>query len=172
VYYRKKPVVIQAWQLLEENLPAPDWMTGKFTAPLQVQIDTLEGVMTAKKGDWIIRGVQGEIYPCKPDIFEATYEPASIPATSIFAVMRKAVCDLPRYSFLKNPSGAVCKVKDIGGRWIEFDAIDDLFKLVFINKSVNLAQVNKDCMLEIMQYKKQVKAGKYYQPIFEALTNP
>jgi len=77
MHYRKKPVVIEAWQLLKKNLPAPEWMTGKFIAPLQVQIDTLEGVMTAKKGDWIIRGVQGELYPCKPDIFEATYEPAN-----------------------------------------------------------------------------------------------
>jgi len=39
-----------------------------------MQIDTLEGVMTANKGDYIIQGVQGEIYPCKPDIFEMTYE--------------------------------------------------------------------------------------------------
>jgi hypothetical protein len=39
-------------------------------------IRTLEGGMTASPGDWIIRGVQGEFYPCKPDIFEATYEPA------------------------------------------------------------------------------------------------
>jgi hypothetical protein len=39
-------------------------------------IRTLEGGMTAPPGDWIIRGVQGEFYPCKPDIFEATYEPA------------------------------------------------------------------------------------------------
>jgi hypothetical protein len=37
-------------------------------------ISTLEGVMEASKGDWIIRGISGEIYPCKPDIFEATYE--------------------------------------------------------------------------------------------------
>jgi hypothetical protein len=38
-------------------------------------IETLEGVMWAQPGDWIIRGVQGEFYPCKPDIFEQTYEP-------------------------------------------------------------------------------------------------
>jgi hypothetical protein len=41
-----------------------------------VTITTLEGVMRADPGDWIIRGVKGEFYPCKPDIFEATYEPA------------------------------------------------------------------------------------------------
>ncbi|MFP8960023.1 hypothetical protein ACLIYP_05540 [Streptomyces nanhaiensis] len=39
-------------------------------------INTLEGTMSASPGDYVIRGVQGEIYPCKPDIFEATYEPA------------------------------------------------------------------------------------------------
>ena len=41
-----------------------------------IAIDTLEGTITASPGDWIIRGVQGEFYPCKPDIFDATYEPA------------------------------------------------------------------------------------------------
>ena len=40
------------------------------------KIETLEGVMTASEGDYIIRGIQGEFYPCKPDIFEATYEKA------------------------------------------------------------------------------------------------
>lgn len=41
------------------------------------EIVTLEGAMTVSKGDWVIRGVQGEFYPCKPSIFEQTYEPAS-----------------------------------------------------------------------------------------------
>lgn len=41
-----------------------------------LDIETLEGTMTARLGDWIIQGVQGEFYPCKPDIFEQTYEPA------------------------------------------------------------------------------------------------
>ena len=57
--YRKKPVVIQACQLLSP-----------------VNIVTLEGTMHAQAGDWLIRGVKGELYPCKPDIFEATYEVA------------------------------------------------------------------------------------------------
>lgn len=56
--YRKKPVVIEAWQTNEA-----------------VVIETLEGTMRADPGDWIITGVKGEVYPCKPDIFEATYEP-------------------------------------------------------------------------------------------------
>lgn len=55
--YRKKPVVIEAYQ-----------------TDVEVQIPTLEGTMTASPGDWIITGVKGERYPCKPDIFEATYD--------------------------------------------------------------------------------------------------
>ncbi len=43
---------------------------------ITLEIPTLEGTMHASQGDWIIRGVKGELYPCKPDIFEATYEPA------------------------------------------------------------------------------------------------
>ena len=56
--YRKKPVVIEAEQ-----------------ATVEQTIATLEGPLLARVGDWIITGVKGERYPCKPDIFEATYEP-------------------------------------------------------------------------------------------------
>jgi len=77
--FRKKPVVIEAWR----NVPGisdmfPDWMkAGSITASDDgsLNIVTLEGVMRADPGDWIIRGVKGELYPCKPDIFAATYEP-------------------------------------------------------------------------------------------------
>ena len=77
--FRKKPVVIEAIQFdgtlssLEAfAIPEVSQEFGSRTA----QIYTLEGVMTAEPGDWIICGVKGEFYPCKPDIFEATYEPA------------------------------------------------------------------------------------------------
>jgi hypothetical protein len=62
-WFRKKPVTIWAEVANEET-----------------KIETLEGTMTANKGDYIITGVAGEKYPCKPDIFNATYEPASEPA--------------------------------------------------------------------------------------------
>jgi hypothetical protein len=81
--YRKKPVVIEAWQWDGKSyLPdRPDWLNRGHIAVSHseqtITIYTLEGTMTAEKGDWIIRGVKGEIYPCKPDIFEATYEPAA-----------------------------------------------------------------------------------------------
>lgn len=86
--YRKKPVEIEAVQWTGENVDevlsfgctGPQWAWG---ADYQidreskvVEIVTLEGTMKASVGDWIVRGVAGEFYPCKPDIFSATYEPA------------------------------------------------------------------------------------------------
>lgn len=85
--YRKKPVVIEAVQFLRGNWRIIErWSCGKiYVSPVRertkdnpsgeyIQIETLEGVMTAIPGDWIIKGVAGEFYPCKPDIFEQTYE--------------------------------------------------------------------------------------------------
>lgn len=76
--YRKKPVVIEAVQLSEENAAELQEFMGSagkaFSNPAYARIDTLEGVMHASLGDYIIKGVQGECYPCKPEIFEATYE--------------------------------------------------------------------------------------------------
>lgn len=59
--FRKKPVVIEAYQTDKE-----------------MYIETLEGTHKASVGDWIITGVHGEQYPCKPDIFEKTYEPVEV----------------------------------------------------------------------------------------------
>jgi len=79
--YRKKPVVIDAMQFTEESKDqclnfVRCIATTDFDAkgsPL-LRIHTLEGDMTARLGDWIIKGVSGEFYPCKPDIFDKTYE--------------------------------------------------------------------------------------------------
>ena len=79
--FRKKPIVIDAVQITDE------WFDGEHPNPLHpvgvvihphtrcVLIVTPEGQMRGDIGDWIITGIQGERYPCKPDIFEATYEP-------------------------------------------------------------------------------------------------
>lgn len=78
--FRKKPVVIEAW--CNDGTMMPDWVANacnggdKIAGSGPLFIPTLEGVMEAKPGDWIIRGVKGEVYPCKPDIFTATYDPA------------------------------------------------------------------------------------------------
>lgn len=87
--YRKKPVVIEAFQLGIDNIP--DWFmnavtkkdailhgisTGFYHAnDTNADIKTLEGWLHADYGDYIIKGIKNEIYPCKPDIFEKTYEP-------------------------------------------------------------------------------------------------
>lgn len=85
--YRKKPVVIEAFLLNERGLIGEDWFWDAVTRndiithcfgkhepdPAWCEIKTLEGVMVAKVGDYIIRGVHGEIYPCKADIFQKTY---------------------------------------------------------------------------------------------------
>lgn len=75
--FRKKPVVIEATQFWVNS---PDgWPQGVYkdsTSPTGYRIDTLEGSHEVTEGDWIITGVKGEHYPCKPDIFEMTYESA------------------------------------------------------------------------------------------------
>ena len=79
--YRKKPVTIEAVQLNTHNVhEVAEWSNADLgytfgsTEPDALDIPTLEGTMAAHIGDYIIRGVAGEFYPCKPDIFKATYE--------------------------------------------------------------------------------------------------
>lgn len=80
--YRKKPVVIEAIKYTGINIQELwDWagadnIYGPVEDDQRAYVETLEGRMAAEPGDWIIRGVAGEFYPCKPDIFAATYEPA------------------------------------------------------------------------------------------------
>lgn len=83
--YRKKPVVIEAFQLPgvgEPPEPFLDWaqaqgLTNFFSDEDEgIVIPTREGDMRADPGDWVIKGIAGEFYPCKPDIFAMTYEPA------------------------------------------------------------------------------------------------
>ena len=87
--FRKRPVVIKAFKFatpMEDFLPG--WLADamrekrvRFVSKGEdlpyLLIETLEGTHRADLGNWIIRGVKGELYPCKPDIFEATYEPAT-----------------------------------------------------------------------------------------------
>ncbi|MCG8231183.1 hypothetical protein J2Q11_08590 [Tenacibaculum finnmarkense genomovar finnmarkense] len=86
--YRKKPVEIEAFEFYVDNMP--DWFMDKVSSnevvlhncdynqyhPIKAycEISTLKGVMTAGVGDYIIKGIRGEIYPCKSDIFKKTYE--------------------------------------------------------------------------------------------------
>lgn len=81
--FRKKPVVIEAVQYdgTENSVVEILQMKETNSSAKSIRVDagdllihTLEGVMRADKGDWVIKGVNGELYPCKPDIFEKTYE--------------------------------------------------------------------------------------------------
>jgi hypothetical protein len=77
--YRKKPVVVEAVQFTGDNVQEIGHFAG-FNARVvgrekRLQISTLEGPLTVSPGDYVIRGVSGEFYPCKPDVFEQTYEP-------------------------------------------------------------------------------------------------
>ena len=74
--YRKKPVVIEAIQWIGNNLSEIDKFIGRTVDNKETTlvIHTVEGDMEASIGDYIIKGVNGEFYPCKPDIFDKTYE--------------------------------------------------------------------------------------------------
>jgi len=83
--YRKKPVTVDAWRYGFETGVLPDWVddalkhsavvrTDSIEAYPPLKILTPEGIMTCKMGDWLMKGVEGEIYPCKDSIFKATYE--------------------------------------------------------------------------------------------------
>jgi hypothetical protein len=86
--FRKKPVVIEAFLIppddeLTRAVP-PAWLLQAMVKEEAIAVDgggvdivTREGVMRGNVGDWIIQGVKGELYPCKPDIFAATYDPAA-----------------------------------------------------------------------------------------------
>lgn len=88
--FRKKPIIIEAFQMTPErrasNADWPLWMHEAWNAEVltprvpdatlddRLIVRTREGAMLVEWGDWIIQGVHGELYPCKPDIFAATYE--------------------------------------------------------------------------------------------------
>lgn len=81
--FRKKPVIVEALQwdpsTRESAAEMLDFLKGgsfQLSSNIgELTITTLEGTMTAQRGDWIIKGVAGEFYPCAPHIFEMTYEP-------------------------------------------------------------------------------------------------
>jgi hypothetical protein len=76
--FRKKPIVIDAinWDGTQEARDKLFKFGGldKYNSGGELLIHTLEGIMTSEIGDWVIKGIKGEFYPCKPDIFEKTYE--------------------------------------------------------------------------------------------------
>jgi hypothetical protein len=113
--YRKKPVEIEAVQVAYENrMEVAEWCggacppaspSGTVYAPGLMSIQTLEGDLWASTGDWVIRGVAGEFYPCKPDIFDQTYEPCASGQHVMNCVAPSAASHGPRGSSASSASG-------------------------------------------------------------------
>lgn len=124
--YRKKPVVIEAIRLPlpgENQQKVADLFDFLNPCEWEIGIDglhirTLEGSMRASPGDWIIKGVAGEFYPCKPDIFAATYEPAGA-AQSPAPVSDADVERVARAIAIADGYSAeqMCGRLDVDGRW-------------------------------------------------------
>lgn len=112
--HKKKPIAIEAFQLGIDYIP--DWFMDKVTSndiilhgsssgfehhdDINADIKTLEGTMHADFGDYIIKGIKGEIYPCKPDIFEATYEKIDSFSIEVIEVSKvRELCDQIKMRF-------------------------------------------------------------------------
>lgn len=105
--YRKKPIIIEAVQYNGENIEEiKAFMVGGSRKIAikenSVIISTLEGDMTASKGDFIIRGVSGEYYPCKPDIFEKTYEMVKNKKTNFDTIKQMSIEKMTEFITLMN----------------------------------------------------------------------
>lgn len=127
--FRKKPVEVEAVQWTGKNVGEIKSFAGLdvsvqyYDLPPTLRIYTLEGVMTAKPGDWIIKGVQGELYPCKPDVFEKTYEPIiteeqaygnDCPNGSCDAYMTMTFEGAPALVFVQEKVGGICRIYQDG----------------------------------------------------------
>lgn len=135
--YRKQPVVVRAFRLTDDNISSPtlwpSWFRNHERRPECVEFDrslgdgpevvihTLEGPHYGQVGDWIIEGVKGEVYPCKPEIFEATYrpestqdEPAHDPFVDVVFDGLPSGPDGPRFIEVEDESGASVRC----GNWV------------------------------------------------------
>lgn len=151
--FRKKPIVIEAIQFTGSNCyELSKW--DKFFESLEhlqlakfLTIQTLEGVHHADVGDWIIRGIKGELYPCKPDIFAATYEPTEPNDENVEEAKRypKEVLD-----FVKFETRRIAHKKGWGHRMIpptsdaEFSGVPEPVKWTDILTEEEMRELAKD----------------------------
>ena len=170
--FRKKPVIIDAvqtngmWSTVSNWLIAitgPDRLVIPFGSvpPItfnddgSVKIKTLEGVMRADIGDWIIRGVKGEFYPCKPDIFEATYELASRPVSE--GEQGEGAIELMINSF--------ASVDDKGDLFL---TVDDYKMFIERCRKSDPEQARKAMTFDVIEkWKRQAATGRPYWKIRE-----
>lgn len=140
--FRKRPVVIEAVQFAGDvgapEIAALDFACGREGDLDVLYIETMEGRMTARAGDWIIKGVRGEFYPCKPDIFEATYEPAD--QSSSLVVSPETVAEIKRLLIPSGPRPCDCDRCDCGN-------VDDAQQVAAWDEQNGLASTVLDALL-------------------------
>ncbi len=130
--FRKKPIEIEAIQFnknfteiekfCEGNF---DWSEGNFDwSEGKSDIKTLEGTMRASIGDWIIKGINGEDYPCKPDIFEKTYESADVPESFLDRVIKEKA----------ELTEKISKLKDFIENNPKFDELTNINRILLTNQ--------------------------------------
>lgn len=126
--YRKKPIVIQAIQWDGRNtLEVANFMQVNLITknPLgKAEIETLEGTMNASKNDWIIKGINGEFYPCKPDIFENTYDSVDVTESFLDRVIKEKAELAEKTS----------KLKDFIENNPKFDELTNINRILLINQ--------------------------------------
>ena len=132
--YRKKPFVIDAVELkfsTDSQDEIIQWSNNTIQKGLDggLRIPTLEGIMVANTGDYIIRGVKGEYYPCKPDIFEMTYELAST---------------LPQQEISDEES----QVFDTENLTVPIDARDEAFEI--LRHNIMIAPVDREYRIKLL----------------------
>ena len=143
--YKKRSVEVDALQFntLDDYLVIVEWMKAsgdtfaladevRYSTPIMT-IQTLEGVMAASPGDWIIRGIKGEFYPCKPDIFSATYDPVETDATmqitramwELFEVLNKVKSN-DRSPHDRRIAIAITKAEDLIANYCYWSTLDEV----------------------------------------------
>lgn len=150
--YQKKPVRVEAFQLGYQDIPL--WFQGAIkdnfvsnidaflaSANETIKIRTLEGVMTAQQGDWIIKGVKGEIYPCKDEIFKATYEFVNLRHIKVGDDLAGKMVYIDETNYLGNIAEDIIVVDENHKIVTEKDANGNISKMTLIDTNDSTGEV-------------------------------
>lgn len=151
-YYKRKPVSVACFQLGYQDMPL--WFQGAIkdnfvnnidaflaSANEVIKIKTLEGVMTAKKGDWIIRGVKGEIYPCKDEIFRETYDFVSLTHIKVGDNLADKMLYIDEINYLGNLPEDIIVVDDNHKIVTEKDVDGNITKMKLIDTNEDSGEI-------------------------------
>lgn len=150
--YQKKPVRVEAFQLGYQDIPL--WFQGAIkdnfvsnidaflaSANETIKIKTLEGIMTAQQGDWIIKGVKGEIYPCKDEIFKATYEFVNLRHIKVGDDLAGKMVYIDETNYLGNIAEDIIVVDENHKIVTEKDANGNISKMTLIDTNDSTGEV-------------------------------